>query len=457
LSSTNARRPDAFRLRRLVERASTLRIETATTTLRGDEVAAQAVFPCAELRGKSLLIGARSQLATARALIELDGVAARLAIAPPDFAPDRLASLLGQAECDAIICDTTEKDFGVSRPILLAGAPGAGLEEADDLASEWVLPTSGTSGPPKLVAHRLSNLLGPIGAAPAPADAPVWATFYDIRRYGGLQIFLRAIVAGARLLLSEGGEALGGYMARCGEAGVTHISGTPSHWRRLLMSPYANRIDPQYIRLSGEIADRGILEALRAAYPKAQIVHAYASTEAGVGFEVADGREGFPASLLTRDGDVEIKLEEGALRIRSPRTALRYIGQDAKQLQDQEGFVDTGDMVELIGDRCFFKGRRSGAINIGGLKAHPEEIEQVINSHGRVRMSRVSARRNPILGGLVAADVVLKDAEDAGEALKEEIMGLCHARLPRHMAPATIRFVPALELLASGKLARDHA
>ena len=34
----------------------------------------------------------------------------------------------------------------------------------------------------------------------AIADAPLqqWATFYDIRRYGGLQIFLRALAAEAR-------------------------------------------------------------------------------------------------------------------------------------------------------------------------------------------------------------------------------------------------------------------
>ena len=55
----------------------------------------------------------------------------------------------------------------------------------------------------------------------SPPEVPVWATFYDIRRYGGLQIFLRAVVAGARLLLSEGDETLGDFIARCGEAGVT--------------------------------------------------------------------------------------------------------------------------------------------------------------------------------------------------------------------------------------------
>ena len=211
--------------------------------------------------------------------------------------------------------------------------------------------------------------------------------------------------------------------------------------------------------LSGEIADRAILDALRATYPRAVIAHAYASTEAGVGFEVTDGREGFPAALLDANGEVELRLRDGSLHVRSKRTATAYIGRDDLKLLDDNGFVDTDDMVEQKGDRCFFKGRRTGVINVGGLKVLPEEVEQVINEHSKVRMSRVSARRNPIMGDLIIAEVTPKSAVTASEsgALETEILDLCRARLPRHMVPVTIRFVPAIDILASGKLARHHA
>ncbi len=43
---------------------------------------------------------------------------------------------------------------------------------------------------------------------------------------------------------------------------------------------------------------------------------------------------------------------------------------------DEDGFVDSGDIVELRGDRYYFVGRRGGIINVGGLKVHPEEVEQ---------------------------------------------------------------------------------
>ena len=69
------------------------------------------------------------------------------------------------------------------------------------------------------------------------------------------------------------------FFKRVGDIGVTHISGTPSHWRRALMSSAAGRIAPRYVRLSGEIADQAILNRPRNVYPNAAIVHAFASTE----------------------------------------------------------------------------------------------------------------------------------------------------------------------------------
>ena len=163
--------------------------------------------------------------------------------------------------------------------------------------------------------------------------------------------------------------------------------------------------------------------------------------------------------MLDANGEVELRLRHGSLHVRSKRTATTYIGQGDLKLLDDEGFVDTDDMVEQKGDRCFFKGRRTGVINVGGLKVHPEEVEQVINEHSEVRMSRVSARRNPIMGDLIIAEVAPRDVATPREtgALETEILDLCRARLPRHMVPVTIRFVPAIDILASGKLARRHA
>jgi acyl-coenzyme A synthetase/AMP-(fatty) acid ligase len=216
---------------------------------------------------------------------------------------------------------------------------------------------------------------------------------------------------------------------------------------------------PRYVRLSGEIADQVVLDGLAAAFPSASIGHAYASTEAGVGFAVNDGREGFPANLIgsNRDG-VEMKIVDGSLRIRSKRAARAYVGKHAAALTDADGFVDTGDMVELRRDRYHFVGRRGGIINIGGLKVHPEEIEAVINRHADVRMSCAKSRRSPITGSIVAADVVLADgAAERAKDIRDEILNACRASLAAHKVPAVIRFVDALDVTPAGKLARSDA
>jgi acyl-coenzyme A synthetase/AMP-(fatty) acid ligase len=415
-----------------------------------------------ELSGRSVLVSMSGQLMAALAMIELDGIARRMLLCPPDLNPDHVSALIDDAEIDAIVTDEPLRwsDAGI---YLIVGArlPKRSIKVAKtERATEWLMLTSGTSGVPKIVGHTLEGLSGAIVAdGPARGTPPVWATFYDIRRYGGLQIFLRAIIGGGSMVLSQSGEALADHVARLAARGVTHISGTPSHWRKLLMSGSAVGFAPRYVRLSGEIADQAVLDGLTQAFPDASVGHAYASTEAGVGFAVNDGREGFPASLVgpNKDG-VEMRVVDGSLRIRSKRAAHSYVGRQAAALTDAEGFVDTGDMVELRDDRYYFVGRRGGIINIGGLKVHPEEIEAVINRHAEVRMSRAKSRRSPITGSIVVADVILTtgSAERAKE-IREEILTNCRASLASHKVPAVIRFVDALDVTPAGKLARSDA
>jgi acyl-coenzyme A synthetase/AMP-(fatty) acid ligase len=230
------------------------------------------------------------------------------------------------------------------------------------------------------------------------------------------------------------------------------------------VSPSARKIAPQYIRLSGEIADQEVLDDLKAFCQQSLIIHAFASTEAGLAFEVADGLMGFPASLIgQRDKGVEMKVENGSLLIRSSRNALNYLGTQGERLANKDGFVDTGDMVEMRGDRYYFVGRRDGTINVGGLKVHPEEVEAVINRHPNVQMSLVKARKNRILGAVVIADVVARcelggsSANAGSEELKHEILETCRRALAPYKVPVIIRFVPSLDVAPSGKLSRFNA
>ena len=64
----------------------------------------------------------------------------------------------------------------------------------------------------------------------------------------------------------------------------------------------------------------------------------------------------------------------------------------------------------------------------------------MLNADPRVRMSLVRARRNPIMGAVVVADVVLNDpdathAEGAADAIKSELLQACRLALAAHKVP----------------------
>ena len=268
-----------------------------------------------ELRGKSVLIWTRDQLTAALALIELDGVARRMVLCPSDLPVEHLPFLIDLAGVDAVVSDRTTPGSEIPEVgLFVTCSPKivpADCPSAEGFRTEWILLTSGTTGLPKLVVHTLSSLAG---AIESPGESPnpfVWSTFYDIRRYGGMRIFLRALLTGASMVLSSTEGTMADFLARAAAYRITHISGTPSHWRRALMSQSAHKIAPQYIRLSGEIADQAILDHLHSFYPEASIAHAFASTEAGVAFDVNDGHAGFPVDLIGNRNGVEMKVEDG--------------------------------------------------------------------------------------------------------------------------------------------------
>src|SRR5271154_4225728 len=226
-----------------------------------------------ELSRRSVLLRTHDPLAAALAMLELDGIARRLVICPPDVPSQHLASIIAKAGVDAIVSDRDLQDVASSGVTLCVRTRSAlspcDPTDLDRCATEWVLLTSGTTGVPKMLAHNLAALTGAIKSGQHDASDVVWATFYDIRRYGGLQIFLRALIGRRPLVLPDAGESPTDHLLRLGAHGVTHLTGTPTHWRRALMNAAVHAIAPRYIRLSGEIADQAILNALRSFFPEA--------------------------------------------------------------------------------------------------------------------------------------------------------------------------------------------
>jgi acyl-coenzyme A synthetase/AMP-(fatty) acid ligase len=81
-------------------------------------------------------------------------------------------------------------------------------------------------------------------------------------------------------------------------------------------------------------------------------------------------------------------------------------------------------------------------------------------------MSLVRAKKNPITGALVIADVVLKNNSSqmilesegaAANAQQNDILDFCRTELEPHKVPAAIHIVSTLSIGESGKLVRRHA
>ncbi len=217
---------------------------------------------------------------------------------------------------------------------------------------------------------------------------------------------------------------------------VRSVSATPSFWRRLITlgSPAAlGALRLEQITLGGEIADQHLLDALRRLYPEARLVHLYGSSEVGRCFTVTDGRAGFPARFLdvpSEDG-IALKIEDGELLVQSANAMIGSPGTAATEKGGTD-WVATGDLVERVGDRCYFVGRRDDLINVGGNKVRPLRVEQVIQSVPGVRDVRVFARRSSLVGQMVACEYVTEPGFDA-----KEVEGRSSKRVANNWMPTS--------------------
>ena len=393
-------------------------------------------------------------------LVALDGVAAQILLLSPASSPEENQALALRASCDALMTDVPElaiqdANLPAFKTLEALVASFKTFESLTISETRWIMSTSGTSGPPKLVSHSLASLSKSSKINFDLGLAQKWGMVYDYTRFAGMQVLLQSVLSGALLIAPSYDVVLDDKLRILAANGCTHLSATPTFWRKIIMTPTSRQLELKQVTMGGEIADDRILSSVQLKYPAARVVHIFASTEAGVGFSVSDGKAGFPTSFLTAPpANIEVQIMAGTLHVRNPLVKRTYVGAQT-ELSKANGWVDTGDAVQKRGDRVFFLGRVSGVINVGGDKVHPEEVEQVLLSHPYVVATRVYAKDNPITGAVVAADIVLTtDASADAKCIKNIIKNHASAFLKRHQVPAFVKIVTEFDLNAAGKLQR---
>ena len=280
---------------------------------------------------------------------------------------------------------------------------------------------------------------------------------YRPHLYAGLQVLLQCLLNGGTLVIPDDGSSPASVADLMRVASVEYASATPSYWRRLLLfadPKVLGEVPLKQITLGGEVVDQQILNSLKRVFPGTRIAHIYATTELGRCFSVTDGQAGFPTKYLfepTNDG-IEIRIEEGEIVVRSANSMLDYDNAGSGASVGKWG-CKTGDLVEVVGDRVFFVGRRTDMINVGGNKVHPIEIERVVRAVPGVVDTRVYGKKSSIAGELVCCQVVLAgDASSA--AIRQALSTACLTQLTPVQRPRLIDIVPEIRLDNSGKTNR---
>ena len=330
----------------------------------------------------------------------------------------------------------------------LAGA-GGDLPAPD--SSPLMILTTGTTGHQKAARYDWAALVGTV-RHPDERPGERWLLAYNLNQFAGIQILLHGLTSQATLV-SPPSRRPADVVATIRDHDVTRASATPTFWRLVtggLSADEARELPLRQITLGGEAVTARLLERLATLFPDAQISQIYGSTEVGTVVSVRDGRPGLPLSILDRDDDaaVQLRIVDGEIQTRSRIGMLGYHAEDSSEA----GWRPTGDLVEVVGDRILFVGRKSEIINVGGAKVHPLPIEEVASAVEGVSLVSAYGRPNPVTGQIVALDVVPEPGAEPA-TVERAIREACEAAFPPAGRPRRIRIVESLEIRGD-KLAR---
>jgi len=321
----------------------------------------------------------------------------------------------------------TRFDCAVRHPLLRQlkerGAPGL------------ILFSSGSTGESKASVLDFDRLLAKFDT-PRPAYRTL--VFLLLDHIGGINTLFHALCYGGTIVAARERSP----DAVCDAIAAHRIQllpTTPTFLRLLLIADCLGRHDLSSLELityGTEPMPPSTLAAARHALPGVRFKQTYGFSELGI--LPTRSRDSGSVWLKLGNAGFEHKIVDSILWLRSASAMLGYL--NAPSPFDADGWFNTQDLVERDGEYIRILGRKSELINVGGLKVHPTEVENILLELDNIKDVTVRGQPNPVTGEVVAARITTLVPEDV-EALKRRVRLFCQGRLERYKMPAVIDVV----------------
>lgn len=292
--------------------------------------------------------------------------------------------------------------------------------------------TSGSTGKPKGILHDCERVLHKF-----VEGRKGWRTvmFLMLDHFGGFNTLISTFAyGGTAVCLPDRNPDTVCRVIQQSQA--TLLPTTPTFINLLLVSNSYRQNDLSSIRLISygtEVMTAATLEHLQEAFPNAALKQTYGLSELGV----LRSKSESDASLWVKIGGsgFETRIVDNELWIRSEANMIGYL--NAESPFDAEGWMRTGDYVEVRGDFLRILGRNSEIINVGGQKVFPAEVENILIQAGNILDARVFGVRHPLMGQIVHAEVSLLQLEQTS-VLTERLRSFCFDKIAKYKIP--VRF-----------------
>lgn len=293
-----------------------------------------------------------------------------------------------------------------------------------------VIFTSGSSGQPKSVVHDVGRIIEKFEQHPRPAARTLSFLLFD--HIGGFNTLMQTLASGGALVIpgSHDPDVVAACVAR---HRVELLPVTPTFLNLLLLGGAQQRHDLSSLRVisygTEPMPDTTLSRAV-AALPDVRFHQLYGMSELGILRSKSRG----PWVQLGGEG-VQTRVVDGMLQVKSASAMLGYL--DAPSPFTDDGWLITGDEVEVDGDWIRIRGRRSELINVGGQKVFPAEVEGVIAALDGVTDVVVSGEPHALMGHVVACRVNLAAPEEP-RAFRARLRQHCRGRLAEFKVPVRV-------------------